>query len=234
MQASALGLSPRTVVSRCKTEGRVSRCRKVIQTTFRVASGHTIPSVCLTRPLSHSLIVCVAVPAMVTRGADRELLMSYGVMGGFMQPRRSFVSGDSANSSLVFRGPRASTAQYPARHDTPGRLGCSSILHLGRLARRRHRRRRQCRKHRLGSLDGGRYQRPSSAETQRYAARLSAMDGAHRFLTDMGHDARKATNFNRSIVGRGQIIQKIQDRSGRTVWAGGSDQRADGQVVGQI
>lgn len=51
---------------------------------------------------------------------------------------------------------------------------------------------------------------------------------------DMGHDARKATSFNRSIVGRGQIIQKVRDRSGRTVWAGGSDQRADGQVVGQI
>ena len=52
--------------------------------------------------------------------------------------------------------------------------------------------------------------------------------------TEMGHDARKASNFNRSIVGRGQIIQKVTDRSGRTVWAGGSDQRADGQVVGQI
>jgi gamma-glutamyltranspeptidase/glutathione hydrolase len=54
------------------------------------------------------------------------------------------------------------------------------------------------------------------------------------FCIEMGHDARKASNFNRSIVGRGQIIQKVTDRSGRTVWAGGSDQRADGQVVGQI
>ena len=33
---------------------------------------------------------CV-VPAMVTRGDDRELLMSYGVMGGFMQPRKWFL-----------------------------------------------------------------------------------------------------------------------------------------------
>lgn len=29
---------------------------------------------------------------MVTRGEDRELLMSYGVMGGFMQPRKRFPS----------------------------------------------------------------------------------------------------------------------------------------------
>lgn len=50
----------------------------------------------------------------------------------------------------------------------------------------------------------------------------------------MGHDARRAAGFARSMLGRGQIIQKINDPSGRTVWAAGSDPRADGHAAAQI
>lgn len=35
-------------------------------------------------------------------------------------------------------------------------------------------------------------------------------------------------------MGRGQVIQKITDVSGRIVWAAGSDPRADGHAAAQI
>lgn len=50
----------------------------------------------------------------------------------------------------------------------------------------------------------------------------------------MGHDAQIASGFARGMMGRGQVIQKIQDASGRTVWAAGSDPRADGHAAAQI
>jgi gamma-glutamyltranspeptidase/glutathione hydrolase len=50
----------------------------------------------------------------------------------------------------------------------------------------------------------------------------------------MGHDARWSSGFNRGQLGRGQIIQKLNDGSGRFVWAAGSDLRADGHAVAQI
>ena len=52
--------------------------------------------------------------------------------------------------------------------------------------------------------------------------------------TAMGHDARLATGIKRSMFGRGQIIQKLNDKSGKTVWAAGSDPRADGHAAAQI
>jgi gamma-glutamyltranspeptidase / glutathione hydrolase len=51
---------------------------------------------------------------------------------------------------------------------------------------------------------------------------------------DMGHDARVVTGFNRMLMGRGQVIQKLQDPSGRFVWAAGSDPRGDGHAAAQI
>ena len=57
---------------------------------------------------------------------------------------------------------------------------------------------------------------------------------ADKLKLEMGHDARKATGFARSIMGRGQVIQKLNDGSGRTVWAAGSDPRADGHAAAQI
>ncbi|KAF7347934.1 Gamma-glutamyltranspeptidase [Mycena venus] len=53
-------------------------------------------------------------------------------------------------------------------------------------------------------------------------------------LREMGHDARLATGFQRGTMGRGQVIQKLTDPSGRFVWAAGSDLRADGQAAPQI
>jgi gamma-glutamyltranspeptidase/glutathione hydrolase len=50
----------------------------------------------------------------------------------------------------------------------------------------------------------------------------------------MGHDARMVHGYARGLMGRGQIIQRLVDRSGKTVWAGGSDPRIDGHVVAQI
>ncbi|KAF9474098.1 gamma-glutamyltranspeptidase [Pholiota conissans] len=44
-------------------------------------------------------------------------------------------------------------------------------------------------------------------------------------LKAMGHDARTVSGFNRGLMGRGQVIQKLQDPSGRFVWAAGSDLR---------
>lgn len=51
---------------------------------------------------------------------------------------------------------------------------------------------------------------------------------------EMGHDARFVSGFGRGMMGRGQIIQKLVDISGRTVWAAGSDPRADGHAAAQI
>ena len=51
---------------------------------------------------------------------------------------------------------------------------------------------------------------------------------------DMGHDVRFVTGFNRRFIGRGQVIQKLQDPSGRFVWAAGSDPRGDGHAAAQI
>jgi gamma-glutamyltranspeptidase len=51
---------------------------------------------------------------------------------------------------------------------------------------------------------------------------------------DMGHDARTVSGFDRGLMGRGQVIQKLQDPSGRFVWAAGSDPRADGHAAAQI
>jgi gamma-glutamyltranspeptidase/glutathione hydrolase len=51
---------------------------------------------------------------------------------------------------------------------------------------------------------------------------------------EMGHDARQTTGFQRAMMGRGQVIQKLTDPSGRFVWAAGSDLRADGHAAPQI
>jgi len=53
-------------------------------------------------------------------------------------------------------------------------------------------------------------------------------------LREMGHDAHVLSGFEREKMGRGQVIQRIVDKSGRTVWAAGSDPRADGHAAAQI
>jgi len=51
---------------------------------------------------------------------------------------------------------------------------------------------------------------------------------------EMGHSIQVLSGFQREGMGRGQIIQKINDESGRFVWAAGSDPRADGHAAAQI
>lgn len=49
----------------------------------------------------------------------------------------------------------------------------------------------------------------------------------------MGHNVKLVKGWNRSMFGRGQIIEKrIDKRSGKLIWAGGSDLRGDGMVTG--
>jgi len=48
----------------------------------------------------------------------------------------------------------------------------------------------------------------------------------------MGHDAKQVKGIGRSMMGRGQVIQKL--KYARLVWAAGSDLRADGHAVAQI
>ncbi len=52
--------------------------------------------------------------------------------------------------------------------------------------------------------------------------------------SDMGHDTRRASGFQRSMLGRGQVIQRIIDENGERIWAAGSDPRADGHAAAQI
>jgi gamma-glutamyltranspeptidase len=51
---------------------------------------------------------------------------------------------------------------------------------------------------------------------------------------EMGHDARQVSGISRGMFGRGQVIQRILDASGKSVWAAGSDPRADGHAAAQI
>lgn len=54
-------------------------------------------------------------------------------------------------------------------------------------------------------------------------------------LIEMGHQVKIVRGHKRGLFGRGQVIQRIQDKgTGQLVWAAGSDPRADGQAVVQI
>lgn len=64
--------------------------------------------------------------------------------------------------------------------------------------------------------------------------RLIANDILYLPFKEMGHDTQVLTGFRRSTMGRGQIIQKINDASGKFVWAAGSDPRGDGHASPQI
>ena len=64
--------------------------------------------------------------------------------------------------------------------------------------------------------------------------RLIAKDILNLPCKEMGHNTRVLTGFRRSTMGRGQIIQKINDVSGKSVWAAGSDPRGDGHASPQI
>ena len=55
-----------------------------------------------------------------------------------------------------------------------------------------------------------------------------------RVRTEKGHEAYLVADFDRDIFGRGQIIKRVMDTSGKMVWAAGSDPRGDGNAAAQI
>jgi gamma-glutamyltranspeptidase/glutathione hydrolase len=139
------------------------------------------------------------IPALATRGG--ELFLSYGVMGGFMQPQ--------GHVQVLLNILRGFTPQ--AALDAP-RFCISPAIPSSE-----------------SSLTGS----AGNVNSEVYFEDGFSKETITK-LRDMGHDARVVTGFDRGLMGRGQVIQKLQDPSGRFVWAAGSDPRADGHAAAQI
>ncbi|KAI5122574.1 hypothetical protein M0805_004791 [Coniferiporia weirii] len=140
------------------------------------------------------------IPAMALRGDD--LFLSYGVMGGFMQPQ--------GHVQVLLNMLRGFTAQ--ASLDAP--RFCISA----------------------GSPDSevkGSAEKAGDINSEVYFEEGISEQTVAK-LREMGHNAFIVKGFQRGMMGRGQVIQKIVDVSGRTVWAAGSDPRADGHAAAQI
>ncbi|KAG8219710.1 gamma-glutamyltranspeptidase [Butyriboletus roseoflavus] len=138
------------------------------------------------------------IPAMALKGD--ELFLSYGVMGGFMQPQ--------GHVQVLLSMLRGFTAQ--AALDAP--RFCISA----------------------GTPENGDKDEEFGVVNSEVYFEDTISPATIAKLRDMGHDARTVTGFERGMMGRGQIIQRIVDPSGTTVWAAGSDPRADGHAVAQI
>jgi len=139
------------------------------------------------------------IPALVTRGD--ELFLSYGVMGGFMQPQ-----GHVQVLLNILRGFNPQEALDAPRFCISPGLPDAGISGQGQ---------------------------PGDMNGEIYLEEGISYEVAEE-LRGKGHDIRMAEGFARGIMGRGQIIQRILDYSGRVVWAGGSDPRIDGHAVAQI
>ncbi|PAV21996.1 gamma-glutamyltranspeptidase [Pyrrhoderma noxium] len=140
------------------------------------------------------------IPAMALRG--EELFLSYGVMGGYMQPQ--------GHVQVLLNMLRGFTAQ--AALDAP--RFCISA----------------------GSPDSdvkGSAEKAGDINSEVYFEEGISEETVAK-LRELGHDAYLVKDFKRSMMGRGQVIQKIVDGSGKTVWAAGSDPRADGHASAQI
>ncbi|KAK7694906.1 hypothetical protein QCA50_002094 [Cerrena zonata] len=160
---------------------------------FNLTPGHPNALAGNKRPY-HTII-----PAMALR--RDELFLSYGVMGGFMQPQ--------GHVQVLLNMLRGFTPQ--AALDAP--RFCISA----------------------GSPETQSQQTGQAGDiNSEVYIEEGIPDEVLEELKAMGHDARRAAGFARSMLGRGQIIQKINDPSGRTVWAAGSDPRADGHAAAQI
>ncbi|CAA7259943.1 unnamed protein product [Cyclocybe aegerita] len=139
------------------------------------------------------------IPALATR--DGELFLSYGVMGGFMQPQGhvqvllNILRGFSPQAALDAPRFCISAGTPDAEDKSTGSAGdVNSEVYF---------------------------------ESEFPKETVEA-------LRAMGHDARVVDGFNRGLMGRGQVIQKVKNDSGRLVWAAGSDPRADGHAAAQI
>jgi len=139
------------------------------------------------------------IPALATRGD--ELFLSYGVMGGFMQPQ-----GHVQVLLNILRGFTVQAALDAPRFCISAGLPDADLKDAGSA----------------GDINSEVY-----FEEGINPAIVQELCG-------MGHDARIVRGHDRGLLGRGQVIQRTVDRSGRVVWAGGSDPRIDGHVVAQI
>lgn len=139
------------------------------------------------------------IPALATRGG--ELFLSYGVMGGYMQPQ-----GHVQVLFNILRGFTPQAALDAPRFCISAGLPDSESSSTGSA----------------GDINSEVYFEDGFSDET--IVKLRAM----------GHDARVVSGFNRGLMGRGQVIQKLQDSSGCLVWAAGSDLRADGHAAAQI
>uniref|UniRef100_A0A8H7Y9Z4 Gamma-glutamyltranspeptidase n=1 Tax=Psilocybe cubensis TaxID=181762 RepID=A0A8H7Y9Z4_PSICU len=139
------------------------------------------------------------IPALATKGDD--LFLSYGVMGGFMQPQ-----GHVQVLLNILRGFTPQTALDSPRFCISAGTPDVESKDTGAA----------------GDINSEVYFEDGISQETIEA------------LRNMGHDARSVTGFNRGLMGRGQVIQKLNDPSGRFVWAAGSDLRADGHAAAQI
>ncbi|EPT03997.1 hypothetical protein FOMPIDRAFT_98772 [Fomitopsis schrenkii] len=144
------------------------------------------------------------IPAMALRGD--ELFLCYGVMGGFMQPQ--------GHVQVLLNMLRGFTAQ--AALDAP--RFCISAGSPDSLAGGS-----------AGDINSEVYFEEGIAPevVEKLRVKLTIMKA-------MGHDAHLVTGLGRGMFGRGQVIQKLVDQSGRTVWAAGSDPRADGHAAAHL
>ncbi|KAF7320145.1 Gamma-glutamyltranspeptidase [Mycena kentingensis (nom. inval.)] len=139
------------------------------------------------------------IPAMALRGD--ELFLSFGVMGGFMQPQghvqvlQGMLRGFTPQAALDSPRFCISAGSYETQSNSTGTAG--------------------------------------DVNSEVYLEEGIGEDVIVK-LREMGHDARLVTGYQRSMMGRGQIIQKSEDPSGAFVWAAGSDLRADGHAAAQI
>ncbi|KAG9018661.1 hypothetical protein FRB90_010861 [Tulasnella sp. 427] len=143
------------------------------------------------------------IPAMATRG--NELFLTYGVMGGFMQPQ--------GHVQVLLNILRGYTIQ--AALDAP-RFCISAGLPDNEVPK-------------------GEAQKAGDINSEVYFEE-GIEESIVKTLREMGHDARSVTGVQRAMMGRGQVIQKlsVDTHTNRTVWAAGSDPRADGHAVAQI
>ncbi|TFK30768.1 lincomycin-condensing protein lmbA [Coprinopsis marcescibilis] len=139
------------------------------------------------------------IPALVTR--NDELFLSYGVMGGFMQPQ-----GHVQVLLNILRG-----YSVQAALDAPRFCISPGMPNSGTGS-----------KEEAGDINSEVYFEDDIPEA------------TVRALQDMGHDARVVKGFARGMLGRGQIIQKLESETGQIRWAAGSDPRADGHATPQI
>lgn len=162
-------------------------------TQFQLRTGHVNTLRGGKRPY-HTII-----PAMVTKN-DR-LDLSFGVMGGFMQPQghlqvmlNSCIFGFNAQDALdaprVCIRPSRTMPEYATATDY-SKLTQKSMI----------------------CLEEG-----FPEET---------VEG----LRKLGHEVELITGWNRDLFGRGQVIKVNYDPSGQRVYNGGSDLRSDGQAV---